>query len=368
MSLHAFETPPLDVEPEVLVVSEVTSTLVPAILTNEDAAELVRAYQKGLAARKRLTSKADLSDKSRATARVATQNGERAAQKLVESMLKLCTRIVREIAEARHGRDGAGPLMDDLLSEANISVLEAAKTFDPSKEVAFNRWAAQQVRNTIRSQVMEDNSAGLKVFSSWSRMRRRAIPERQDLAAKLGREPTMTELKAHMLEVCLGWAYEHLRPDEQLLPADRKREVAISKLRKQGTLSALENLEDALNAGASPIHLDTPVGGNGVDGGSSWGSLLPAEGSASHAHDQVATKELQKVLMQSLQALTQREQTILLYRFGFVDGEVWTYRAIGDMFNISAERVRQIEERTREFLREKSEFSNDLWGHLHPDH
>ena len=109
--------------------------LKPSILSNDVAAVQVRTYQRGLTARKKLNRAKPLSPKQAATARRDVIAGEEAAQKLIESMLKLSTRIVREIAEARHGREGAAPLMSDLMSEANLAVLEAAKTFDPSKEI-----------------------------------------------------------------------------------------------------------------------------------------------------------------------------------------------------------------------------------------
>lgn len=334
----------------------------PSILSNEDAAEQVRSYQRGLAARKKLNRDKPLSPTAAATAQRDSAAGEVAAQKLIESMLKLSTRIVREIAEARHGREGAAPLMNDLMSEANLAVLEAAKSFNPAKDVGFNRWAAQQVRNTIRTLVMEDNASGFKIYSSWARIRRRAIPERHDLSVKLGRQPTMSELKAHMIEVCLEWAYDHLKPSEQKLKGQERRDAAMAKLRKQGTLSAIEHLEDALNAGAHPVRLDTPAGEE--DDSTPWGALLPSEGEDSRAHNRIAAQELRSVLMKALGPLSEREQTIILYRFGFVDGEVWTYRSIGDMFSISAERVRQIEEHAREFLRTQSEFAGALAEHL----
>lgn len=335
----------------------------PRVLENIDAAEHVRAYQAGLRATKQLRDKKNsLSPTQRANARKQAAAGEIAAERLVESMLKLSTRIVREIAETRHGRDGAASMLDDLISEAHLAVLEAAKSFDPSKDVGFSRWAAQQVRNTIRTIVMEENDSGFKIYSSWARVRRRAIPERHDLAMKLGRNPTMTELKKHMVNVCMEWAFDHLKPEEQELPLGKRQEAALAKLRKQGTLSAIENLEDALNSGAHPVRLDTPV--NDDEDSGSWANFLPSEGEDTKAHDKLVLQELRDLLLNAIAPLSERERTIILYRFGFVDGEVWTYRAIGDMFSISAERVRQIEESVRTFLRTESEYASQLSGHL----
>ena len=335
----------------------------PRVLENIDAAEHVRAYQAGLHATKQLRDKKNsLSPTQRANARKKAAAGEIAAERLVESLLKLSTRIVREIAETRHGRDGAASMLDDLISEAHLAVLEAAKSFDPSKDVGFSRWAAQQVRNTIRTIVMEENDSGFKIYSSWARVRRRAIPERHDLAMKLGRNPTMTELKKHMVNVCMEWAFDHLKPEEQELPLGKRQEAALAKLRKQGTLSAIENLEDALNSGAHPVRLDTPV--NDDEDSGSWANFLPSEGEDTKAHDKLVLQELRDLLLNAIAPLSERERTIILYRFGFVDGEVWTYRAIGDMFSISAERVRQIEESVRTFLRTESEYASQLSGHL----
>ena len=335
----------------------------PRVLEDVDASEHVRVYQAGLRAAKNLKSKkSQYTAEQRARARKKIAAGEQAASRLVESMLKLSTRIVREIAETRHGREGAAPMLEDLISEAHLAVLEAAKSFDPTKDVGFSRWAAQQVRNTIRTHVMEDNDSGFKIYSSWSRVRRRAIPERHDLAMKLGRNPNMVELKKHMVAVCMDWAFDHLRPEEQELPLTKRQEAAMAKLRKQGTLSAIENLEDALNSGAHPVRLDTPV--NDDEDGGSWANFLPSEGEDTKAHDRLALQELRDLLLKAISPLTERERTIVLYRFGFVDGEVWTYRSIGDMFGISAERVRQIEESVRNYLSTESEYAVQLSAHL----
>lgn len=344
---------------------EKTTKLTPVTLTNESAAEHVRSYQAGLKARKTLDS-GKATRQQRVKLEREVFNGEESAQKLVESMVKLCSRIVREIAESRHGREGAAKLLEDLMGEANMTVLEAAKEFNPAKKVAFNRWAAQRVRNTIRSIVMEEHDGGLKIYASWSRMRRRAIPERHDLALKLGREPSLEELKAHMLEVCLEWAYDHLTPEEQALSDEKRREAAMSKLRKQGTLSALENLESAISAGARPLRLDVPINID-LESGDTYGNMLADPKAGDTAHRSAAHDELKEVIMESLSQLKDREKTIILYRFGFVDGEQWTYRQIGNMFNISAERVRQIDEHIRQSLREHSDHSDRLKEQLYPD-
>lgn len=334
-------------------------------LTDEEAAAAVLVYQNSFKSRKILQTRKNLTPKERHKHEVAVRKGEDAGQQLVESMLKLSNRIVHEIAEMRYGKEGAAPLIPDFESEASALVLEAAKAFDPHKAVSFSRWAAQQVRNNIRSLVMEENAAGLKVYASWSRVRRRAIPERQELALELGREPTMQELKDRLLKVCLEWAYDHLKPEHRLLSEEEQLAEAMRKLRKQGTLSAIESLEDVLNAGAAPVRLDKPFGDE--ETGGTWGAMLPDEGSHIAAVENLEIEELRALLMESIGSLNEREQTILLYRYGFVDDKQWTYKAIGDLFDISAERVRQIEDKAREQLRTDAVFAPELMSHLRPD-
>lgn len=333
------------------------------VLQRDDAAARVRLYQKSVAARKRLTSGRKLTPSSHAKAEREVAAGQQAGEELVGSMIKLSMQIVREFAEARHGREGAAPLMDELLSEANIAVLEAASSFDPKRGPAFNTWAAQSVRNRIRSLVMDDIGSGIKVASSWNRMRRRAILERQDLADELGRQPSMEELQSRLEAVCMDWAYEHLTAAQKALPPKKRQEAARSKLRKQGMLSALNRLDEVLNSGSPVSHLDAPVG----DSGATLGSLVMEDPEAPSAHDHVSAKELRELVTNVLAPLAERERSIILHRFGFIDGEVWTYKAIGELFDVSAERIRQIEEKVRTQLRDDPKLGPVLWAQLHPD-
>ena len=337
----------------------------PRVLENIDAAEHVRAYQAGLHATKQLRDKKNsLSPTQRANARKKAAAGEIAAERLVESMLKLSTRIVREIAETRHGRDGAASMLDDLISEAHLAVLEAAKSFDPSKDVVSavgppSRYATRFAPSSWRRTTRGSRSTHLgHVYDA------EQSPERHDLAMKLGRNPTMTELKKHMVNVCMEWAFDHLKPEEQELPLGKRQEAALAKLRKQGTLSAIENLEDALNSGAHPVRLDTPV--NDDEDSGSWANFLPSEGEDTKAHDKLVLQELRDLLLNAIAPLSERERTIILYRFGFVDGEVWTYRAIGDMFSAS---LRNASARSRRAFvpfpsEPESEYASQLSGHL----
>lgn len=335
------------------------------VLQGDDAAELVKAYQRGLTAGKKLRRARDLSAKQEAKLRRDTAEGEQAAERLIGSMVRLSMRIVREIAESRYGREGAAGMIDELMTEANISVLEAASKFDAAKGPAFNTWAAQQVRNKVRSMVMDDNTSGIKLASSWSRMRRRAVLERQDMSEELGREPTLTELHDRLYDVCMDWAYDHLTPAQQSAPPEEREQIAIGKLRKQGMLSALKYLDEVLVSGTNPTRLDTPLGDS--EDGATIGTLLPDYESGTEAHDRASAHELRETLMAALSKLTYRERAIVLYRFGFDGDRVWTYQEIGEVFSVSAERIRQIEERVRAQMREDPQLSDVLWAHLHPE-
>src|SRR5699024_2160772 len=84
-----------------------------SVLDGDDAAERVTAYQRGLAAKDTL-DRSDLTPEAQRAARMEVRRGEQAAEQLVSSMIRLSLRIVREIAEARYGREGAADMIDEL--------------------------------------------------------------------------------------------------------------------------------------------------------------------------------------------------------------------------------------------------------------
>lgn len=326
----------------------------PEILSPEDLKEAIVTYQAGLAARATPSP-------CPAQRRKAIAAGDAAGVQIVNSMVKLSRTIVREIAENRYGREGAYPLLEDLESEAHLAVLDAAARFDAHRGPKFPTFASMTVRNKIRSLVMEDANASVKVPASWARMRRRAVMERQDMADELGRNPTSSELKERLLGVCMQWAFDHLTDNEQMLPLEKRAERAVKKLRKQGMLAALDHIDEVLLYGADPVRLDAPTLSSENEGRTNADILIPAI--TEDTTESAAHHELQRDIDTALGGLSERERAIVRYRFGMHDGTEWAFGEIGAVFQISAERVRQLEEEVRRKLAKNPA----LAGHLSVD-
>lgn len=114
-----------------------------------------------------------------------------------------------------------------------------------------------------------------------------------------------------------------------------------AKLVKQGMLGAIERYEEVVSLTQSTMSMDAPVG---EEGGSTFGEVVAlGDGSADSVYEEVEAAELAREIQGILATFDERERDIILRRFGWFDGEVWTYAKIAPLYGVSAERVRQIE-------------------------
>lgn len=267
----------------------------------------------------------------------AALQGERAANMLVGSNFRLVILICRELAEERHGRERAADIMADLVGEANIALVEAVIGFDETRCPVFATYAARVVRDRVRAMLGKDGP--IRLPPSWHRLKRIAAVRIPQLQTELGRAPTRTEIHDDLMDRCLMWAESKLLPEQRLLSAAKQKELMHAKLRKQGMFGALESLDDVLQTSQGSASLDAVVGD---DSGTTLGDLVVAAGDGS-SFDELELSELRDALQHALAALDEREREIVLLRYAFVDGEAWTYAMIGEKFNVTAERIRQIE-------------------------
>lgn len=270
-------------------------------------------------------------------AREAAANAERAAEMLVGSNFRLVLLICRELAEERHGRERAMDVMSDLVGEANVALVEAIIGFDETRCPSFATYAARVVRDRVRAQLGKDGH--IRLPPSWHRLKRIAAVRIPQLQTELGRQPTKEEIKADLLERCMTWAYSKLTPEQQSLPAAKRHDLMTAKLRKQGMFGAIENLDDVLLSSMGAASLDAQVG---EDSGTTLGDLV-TDAPRDDGFDAVDLSELRETLGRAIENLDEREREILMLRYGFVDGEQWTYVMIGERFGVTAERIRQIE-------------------------
>ena len=308
-------------------------------LNTEQQLEMHKVYRNGEAARAALDANS-LRGGKKSQAEAAVRAAEVAMEHLCASCWRLAWLLVREAAEPRFGRDKASEMLPDLMGEANAALVEAVKDFDPSQTPKFHTYAARRVRDRMRVVLSRDTY--VQVAPSWSRVKRMAVTLVPELTLKLGHHPSTKELQEGLLEQCIAWADDHLPPHERALPEAQRHQARLTKLRKQGMLGAIRDIEEVLVATQSVASLDAPVGT--ADGAASLGDLLSAP-SADSSFDNVEHQALQKALLAALGTLSDRERDILLLRHGFIedDGEEWTYNRIADRHGVTAERIRQIE-------------------------
>lgn len=302
-------------------------------LAPADQAERLAIYRRGLAAQDEVNR--GVRTERHAYREIAA--GHRAQTELVGSMYRLALIICQELAAERYGRERMLEMLPDLVSEANAAVVEAVGTYDEARSPSFSLYAGRVMRDRVRMTLQRSSTVG--VAPSWLRLKRIYTVLRPEVEMRLGRAPLEPEMQAELRVVCLRWAADRLTPEQQQLPAAERQELMESKLRKQGMLGAIDRLSEVLSATQQVTSLDAPVGE--ADGARVGDSLTAATGDS--VYDEVEHAELRADLMAALSSLTEREREIILHKYGFVDGEPWTFAKLAPKFGVSAERIRQIE-------------------------
>lgn len=300
--------------------------------------QLSAEAQSELASRYRAAYEAsqDMSLSSAARARHAAE-AERCLEYLSGANFRLVQLIAREKAQERFGAAKALDMLPDLVAEGLMALTEAARTYDPKSFPTFTKYAQSAVRNHIRASIA--NAGPLRVTSSVSRMKRIATKRRETLSEQLGRPPSREELQSELLVWCLEWAEGRLTDEERAMSEDDRHTAKMAKLRKQGMLSAIANIDEVLAYSQTLTSLSTPVG----DGSATIGDLMPT-GDVDQLFDSVELGDLNRLLVEAIDArCTEREREILRLRFGLSGGESWTYARIAPRFGLTAERIRQVE-------------------------
>ncbi len=234
------------------------------------------------------------------------ENGDNEAKKiLAESNLRLVVSIAKRYV-------GRGLSFLDLIQEGNLGLIKAVDKFNYSKGFKFSTYATWWIRQSITRSIA-DQSRTIRIPVHMSEIINKTYRVSRTLLQELGREPTEQEL-ADRLE----------------MPIEKVREI--------------------LKVSSDPISLDTPIG---EEDDSHLGDFIKDD-TIVGPEDAAAYSMLREQIAKLLSTLTEREQRVLTLRFGLDDGRTRTLEEVGKEFNVTRERIRQIEAKALRKLRHPS--------------
>src|SRR5687768_3010567 len=277
-----------------------------------------------------LPSEEDLLDEMHA---VQSRAGE-ATQSLSHANLRLVVSVAKRYL-------GRGIPFSDLIQEGNMGLLRAVGKFDPRRGFKFSTYATWWIRQSINRSIAEQARTiriPVHLFESITRL----LHAQRTLTQQLGRDPTNKELAMEVGYLLASDVQAIMRAhsEETPLPPDLQRRLEIATLK----------IDRVLRSAEEPISIDGPVGD---EDSSSLGDFIEDEDAPSPI-DSAAREMLREQVHSALTSLSDREREVLELRFGLKDGKDHTLEEVSNFFDVTRERIRQIEAKALRKLRHPS--------------